>query len=82
MPDAFLDRPSLSEEAVPFWRAFQFLHMSRPNTGFGPGAIPLSEMLGYADLMQLPTGEIREEFAYVLRTLDGAYLDWVREKHG
>lgn len=58
------------------------MHLSRANTGFGPGAIPLSELMVYAELTQMPVGEEREEFVQILRAMDGAYLDYVSHKHG
>jgi hypothetical protein len=75
-------RPTLQAHELPFWEAFQVLQLSRPNTGFGPGAIPLSEMLVYAELMQMPIGEDREQFVQTIRAMDGAYLTWVRKTHG
>lgn len=44
--------------------------------GFGPGSIPLTEMLAYADLMEL-SREDRREFVQILRTMDRAYLEQV-----
>jgi hypothetical protein len=67
---------------MPFWEAFQLLQLSRPNTGFGPGAIPLSEIMTYAELMQMPIGEERQQLVQIIRAMDGVYLAWVREKHG
>lgn len=75
-------RPGLQDHELPFWDAFNVLHLSRANTGFGPGAIPLSEIVTYAELMQMPIGEEREQFVRLIRAMDAAYLTWAREKHG
>ena len=75
-------RPGLLEYELPLWEAFQCLQLSRPNTGFGPGAIPLGEIVIYAELMQMPVGDEREQFVQIIRAMDGAYLTWAREKHG
>ena len=82
VPNSFAARPGLHHHERPFWDAFQFLHPSRPNTGFGPGAIPLGELIVYAELMQMPVGGEREQFVSILREMDVAYLTWVREHHG
>ena len=82
IPDAIAARPGLQPHELPLWEAFQLLQLSRPNTGFGPGAIPLSEIMVYAELMQMPIGEEREQLVQVIRAMDRAYLTWVRTKHG
>lgn len=81
-PSAIAARPGLREHELPFWDAFQTLHLSRANTGFGPGAIPLGEIVTYAELMQIPTGEEREQLVQIVRAMDAAYLEFVRKTHG
>lgn len=81
-PSAIAARPELQLHELPFWQAFNTLHLSRSSTGFGPGAIPLSEIVIYADLIQLPSGEEREELVQMMRAMDGAYLTWMRDNHG
>lgn len=78
-PTAVTSRPELHPHELPYWEAFSFLQLSRANTGFGPGAIPLSEVIAYADLMEMPTGESRQLFAELIRAMDGAYLAFMRE---
>ena len=82
VPAGAIDLPRLSAHEVPFWEAFNFLHASRTQTAMGPGSIPLSEMMTYADLMQIAIGEDRELFVQILRTMDMAYLKWAQEPHG
>lgn len=79
-PSAVAARPRLRPHELPYWEAFQALQLSRANTGFGPGAIPLSEIVTYAELMQLPAGEERAQFAQIIRAMDGAYLTLQQEK--
>lgn len=80
IPAAVAARPGLSAHELPFWDAFNVLHLSRANTGFGPGAIPLSEIVTYAELVQMPIGEEREQFVQLIRAMDGAYLTFAQEK--
>lgn len=82
VPRAAVERPVLSPTEQWFWEAYQTLHPSRQNTGFGPGAIPLSEILVYAELMEVPAGESRHELVETIRAMDMAYLAWVSKKHG
>lgn len=82
VPKAAVELPVLSSTEVWFWEAYQTLHPSRPNTGFGPGSIPLSEVLVYAELMEIPAGEARQELVETIRAMDAAYLAWVSKQHG
>lgn len=70
-------RPVLDIVEAQFWEAFHTLHLSRASTGLGPGAIPLSEIRAYADLMQMPPGDVQQEFMRVMRAMDRAYLEQV-----
>lgn len=81
IPEAVLHVPTLDRFELLYWEAFNTLHLSRAHTGFGPGAIPLSEIVTYAELMQMPVGEEREQFVQIVRSMDGAYLTWVQEHH-
>ncbi len=72
-------RPELDEVESRYWEAFQLLHGSRAHTGFGPGAIPLSEMVVYADLMELH-GDARLDLIQVIRAMDRVYIEQVSKK--
>ncbi len=54
--------------------------MGRPSTGFGPGAILLSELSAYADIMQIATGDDRQDLMRLVRAMDRSYLDHVSKK--
>lgn len=80
VPTAIKERPTLDPTERPLWEAFHVLHASRASTGFGPGAIALSEIQAYAELMEIPAGEDRQELMRVIRTIDRTYLDLVSKK--
>lgn len=77
---AIRDQPHLDIAEQWLWVGFQTLHMSRPSTGFGPGPIPLSEIVAYVELMQIAPGDDRQEFMQIMRTLDKTYLQQVTKK--
>lgn len=82
MPQAIVERPELEPHELPYWDAFTTLHLSRANTGFGPGAIPLSEIVAFCDLMQIPIGEPRAQLVQTIRAMDAAFIEQARTKHG
>jgi hypothetical protein len=73
-------KPDLPLSDVPYWNAWNTLHSLRP-VGYGPSAIPLSELLAYAEVYTIE-GEDRIEFIEVLLTVDAEWLTWARTKHG
>lgn len=81
VPVEAIEQPTLTRDELPYWEAFNLLHLSRANSGFGAGAIPLSELMAYLDLMQIPIGEEREHYVRVIRAMDHAYLVQIKEKH-
>lgn len=80
VPEEATAQPCLTEEELPFWEAFNLLHLSRPNSGFRASAIPLSEVMSYCELMQIEPGESRELYVRLLRAMDHAYLVHVQMK--
>lgn len=74
-------RPQLHRDALEYWEAFQVLHVSRANTGFGPGPILLSEIVAYTELMEIPMGEEQRQYMRLIRAMDRAYLDWSQTQH-
>jgi len=54
------------------------LSPSRPS-GWGVGAIPISEIKAWCEMYEL-VGEEREEFLELIRALDDEYLKFHREK--
>ncbi len=80
VPTAVARQPQLSRLEKPYWDAFQVLTLSRSNAGFGPGAIPLHEIIAYTELMQIPEGDERQELLHVIRAMDRSYLAYVSKK--
>lgn len=72
------NRPELYPDLVPVWEAFVLLSPSR-NTGWGAGAIPLSEVKAYCEMFDIE-GDDREELVILLRALDDEYLKSTNEK--
>ena len=67
------------QDLIPFWDAFNTLTMSR-SSGFGVGAIPLSEVKAYLDINEIYDVGDRLEFTRWIRFLDGVYLKLVNNK--
>ncbi len=79
-PTPALDRrPELYEDLQDVWAAFVQLCETRP-CGFGPGAIPFQEIEAWFRLHE-PGGWDKQEFAYLIRALDRAWLKG-QEQHG
>lgn len=72
------NRPELYPDLVPVWEAFVLLSPSR-NSGWGAGAIPLSEVKAYCEMFDIE-GDDREELLILLRALDDEYLKSTNEK--
>ena len=71
-----------SSTSFPFGRRSSASSSAGPIPALDQGAIPLGEIVIYAELMQMPVGDEREQFVQIIRAMDGAYLTWAREKHG
>ena len=56
------------------------LSMSRPATGFGPGAIPYSEMVAYMDENLIMDEDDREDFILAIQRMDLEFLKQAAEK--
>lgn len=76
---AVATRPDLDVVEAWYWEAYQLLHASRVQTGFGPGSIPLTEMLAYAEVKGM-SSESRQDFIEVMRAMDRVYLEQVSKK--
>lgn len=62
-----------------YYKAFQVLSSSRP-IGMGVvGAIPVSEMLAYLDVIEVRDREERETFITMVQALDSVYLPHVNK---
>jgi len=72
-PEAFVDLRG-------YWQAFQVLNNSR-QLAFGDiGAIPLSEIKAYFDLVGITELNEKEEYLYFIQLLDIKYLEWHRKR--
>jgi len=58
---------------VEYWRAFIFLNHARPSSGFGPSAIPFSEVRQYLDEYAI-SGDDRDDYIHFIRALDAEFL--------
>jgi hypothetical protein len=59
--------------------AFYFLSPSRSLHLGGEGPIPISEILAYLEVMEIPSAE-RPEYLRFIREMDNAYLDHRHKK--
>jgi len=66
-----IEEAELSPANLLAWRAWTDLHLSRPG-GFGPGAIPYSEMLARAQLLGRP---LAPGIVERIRAIDGEFLE-------
>lgn len=74
------NRPSLYADLQLIWNAFIDLHGSRPS-GFGPTAIPTSEVLSWLDLQGIRDRETRIEYYELIRVLDNCWLKWAGKEN-
>jgi hypothetical protein len=61
------------------WDAFAELSCRRP-VGFGPGAIPMTEIVAWLDLHQVEEMEERTEFVELIGVMDREWLTWADKK--
>ena len=73
-------RPELYGDLVEVWEAFLALNSSRIITREGVRPIPYSEINAWLDIHRIQ-GDTREEYAHLLRILDRAFLEKVRNKN-
>jgi hypothetical protein len=66
-------RPDLYEDLADVWSAFVALSATRPG-GFGPGAIPFTEIDAWLRLHGVTRQTEKEEFVYLIRALDRTWL--------
>lgn len=79
MPDALAAMPEPFPDLAEYLEAFRVLCASRPNSGFGISAIPLSEIQSYCSLFGV---EDRERFVYLVRAMDEAFIEKRAAKDG
>jgi hypothetical protein len=75
------NRPDVFEDLTEVWEAFWELAETRP-AGFGPGAIPFAEIVAWLNLHGVTRRQDREDYAYLIRALDRAWLNRWCNEHG
>ena len=71
--------PSLLPSLSLYLQAFEDLSPSRPQTGFGPGAISFETIDRYARRFRIDDAEDFDDLLRFVRALDDAYLDWAAD---
>jgi len=79
-PKALQSRPTPTLHASTYLYAFHHLSTSRSVFTEGLGAIPVSEVLAYAELMGFDRIEDREDLLYYVQICDVAYIEAMRKK--
>jgi len=69
----------LYKDSIPYWQAFSVLSGSRP-VGMSVGAILLSEIKCYLELMEIWDLEERLTYLRMIKALDNVYLTDVKDK--
>jgi len=62
-----------------YWNAFVVLSQSRP-IGLGVGAIPLSDMKAFCDLMEITGVEERMTFIRLMQAMDSIVVEQAQQK--
>lgn len=78
IPEAIQNAPELWPGLHPVYNAWVALDSCR-NIGFGVGPIPWTAIEDYACRMGID-GDEKEDMHYLIRMLDGVYLDHQRKK--
>jgi len=74
-PAALLNRPIPSEDALPYWQAFQTLTGSRQWTQAGPLSIPYPTVINWLNENFVSEPDDREDYLQIIQQLDSVYLD-------
>ena len=72
---ALESKPDLYDDLRPLWQAFWQLSRCRPS-GWGPSAIPVSEIVAYLDLRHITDPDTRVEWADLIAVMDNEWLRW------
>jgi hypothetical protein len=71
--------PDLWPGAEPIWEAWQALFLSRP-VGWGMGAIPVSEVFAYCNLLGIADLNQREWILRAIQRLDSEFLKFYSDE--
>lgn len=80
-PPPLLSRPRLQKGDFDYLSAWQLLDEGRPSGMAGPGAISISEIEAYCNLMGIASRNERLKYLRLIRRLDRVYLETWAEKH-
>lgn len=81
LPQFILDKPRLeTQEEEYFLEVFYALSGSR-RTGFGVGAIPLSEYMAYFQIYGIDDIQTRDDILYFCGQLDAEFLDYLEQRN-
>jgi len=72
--------PELYKDAQEVWEAFLALNSSRVVTQTGIYPITYSEIIAWLNIHEIE-GDVREEYAHILRVLDRTYMEKVRSSN-
>lgn len=78
LPDWFRQEPDRDPHDAWYHQAFWDLSTER-QLGFSAGPIPISRILEYGQRACFE-GDMLDVFVRIIRTMDGAYLSWVRKE--
>jgi len=76
MPEPWINPPVLQDQDQWYMDSFSELSTCR-SFGFSTGPIPWTALNEYCELEEI---EERDEFCLVMRSMDNAYLEYVKEK--
>lgn len=80
MPRALAMRPKLMGKDAPYYLAFHSCSRSRPMTMVGAGAIPISEVCAYCQLVGIASVAERSKYLNLLQDMDQIWLDHQAKK--
>lgn len=79
-PGPLLSRPRIKLLDKEYLDAFHTLSKSRPRDMAGPGAIPVSDVLAYVNLVGVASGEERVKYLRLIQQMDDVFLEHAREE--
>ena len=71
--------PDLPVNLLWIWKAFWTLHSSRPG-GFGPSAIPMTEIKAYCEMFFIDSFAERNLFTHCIQCMDAEWLKWAQAR--
>jgi hypothetical protein len=75
------NQPGLTQWTEHYYSGYMVLTSSRPMGMGGPGAIPLTEITAYLDLIGERDDDERMRWVRLIRSMDSVYLQHQASKH-